>query len=332
MTEVVVGGTEEEAGSPAASAGQLLRQARERQQMSVQALASALKVPAHKLEALEEDRWEQLTDSVFARALALSVCRFLHLDPAPVLAGLPKYEAARLSTNPEGINTPFKDKTLRSSMSSSAQDSGNGRALKVVAMMLIVAAGAAGLYFVPHWKQGEATDVATTSVVLGEAGTSEPVFMPQAALTVPAAAPDVVAEPATEAAPAPVAEPVLAQPAAVQAAAPAAMASAALVVPSAPASEVTVAPVVADAATAAAAQAPLQITASGETWVQVRNAQQQVVMEKILKAGEVYSETRTGRPLYVVVGNASAAQVEVHGAALNLAALARNNVARFEVK
>ena len=39
-----------------------------------------------KLEALEDDRYDQLPDAVFARALASSVCRTLKVDPQPVLA------------------------------------------------------------------------------------------------------------------------------------------------------------------------------------------------------------------------------------------------------
>ncbi len=64
----------------------------------------------------------------------------------------------------------------------------------------------------------------------------------------------------------------------------------------------------------------------------VRNAQGSVVMEKILQAGDVYQETATGRPFQVVVGNAGATQLEIDGAAFDLAASAKSNVARFEVK
>ena len=66
--------------------------------------------------------------------------------------------------------------------------------------------------------------------------------------------------------------------------------------------------------------------------MQVRDAQQQVVMEKILKAGDVFEEAPAGRPLQVVVGNAGATKLEIDGAAFDLAAVAKNNVARFEVK
>ena len=76
----------------------------------------------------------------------------------------------------------------------------------------------------------------------------------------------------------------------------------------------------------------LRFAATGESWVQVRDAQQQVVMEKMLKAGDVYQEAAAGRPLQIVVGNASATTLEIDGVATDLTASAKNNVARFEVK
>lgn len=325
MTEVVVDSADQQSSNNTATppviggAGRLLRQAREQQQMSVQALASTLKVPVYKLQALEEDRWDVLTDSVFTRSLALSVCRLLHIPAEPVLAGLPKHEAAKLASNPEGINAPFKEKTLRSLMSSS-QDSGPSNAVKVVAALLIAVAGGAGLYFVPQWQAAEEAQAAATP---GEAATDEPLFMPQ-----------LQTEPET-----PVAEPSEAKSESVTAVT---VASAAVDATANPPAIVTAAAEAANAVAAApeAASKPaatangrvLRFAATGESWVQVRDAQQQVVMEKMLKAGDVYQEAAAGRPLQIVVGNASATTLEIDGVATDLTASAKNNVARFEVK
>ena len=326
MTEVVVDSADQQSSNNTATppviggAGRLLRQAREQQQMSVQALASTLKVPVYKLQALEEDRWDVLTDSVFTRSLALSVCRLLHISAEPVLAGLPKHEAAKLASNPEGINAPFKEKTLRSLMSSS-QDSGSSNAVKVVAALLIAVAGGAGLYFVPQWQAAEEAQAAAAP---GEAATDEPLFMPQ-----------LQTEPET-----PVAEPSEVKPesaTAVTAASAAAVDATAI-----PPATVTAAAEAANAVAAAPEPASkpaatangrvLRFAATGESWVQVRDAQQQVVMEKMLKAGDVYQEAAAGRPLQIVVGNASATTLEIDGVATDLTASAKNNVARFEVK
>ena len=303
MNEVVVESANQQNSSDDAvmqpSSGQLLRQAREQQQMTVQTLAAMLKVPVHKLQALEEDRWDALTDAVFTRSLALSVCRILNIPSEPVLAGLPKLEGSKLSANPEG-------KTLRSLMSPS-HDSSSGNAFKIVAALLIAVAGSAGLYFLPQWQseEQETVEAAPASVE------PELMFAPQAPGVVVSVQETTVAEQPAAAAQEP-------------APAPAETEAAAAAVPSA------------DAAQPAEAQAGagprLRFAASGDSWVQVRDAQDKVVMEKMMKAGDVLDQAAPSRPLKVVVGNAGATTLEVDGAALNLQESARNNVARFEVK
>ena len=72
---------DEQASGP--SAGALLRHARQAAGLHLDALSVALKVPIHKLEALEQDRHELLTDTVFVRALAASVCRTAFTCTAP---------------------------------------------------------------------------------------------------------------------------------------------------------------------------------------------------------------------------------------------------------
>ena len=111
MSEPVQGGQPQpavEAVSSSASAGALLKLAREAQGLHIGALAVMLKVPVHKLEALESDRFDELLDMVFTRALAASVCRALKIDPAAVLAALPQSEIRRVKTSAANLNTPFK--------------------------------------------------------------------------------------------------------------------------------------------------------------------------------------------------------------------------------
>ena len=88
--------------------GMLLRRAREAAGLHVAALAVSLKVPVRKLEALEEGRYELLTDAVFVRALASSVCRTLKIDPQPVLERLPQTTVPRLARDGDSINAPFR--------------------------------------------------------------------------------------------------------------------------------------------------------------------------------------------------------------------------------
>lgn len=95
-----------------ASAGSMLRQARLAQGLDIEALAAAMKVSPRKLELLESDRFDELHDATFVRALAQTVCRSLRIDPAPVLALLPQAQGMRLDQINQGLNTPFRDRPV----------------------------------------------------------------------------------------------------------------------------------------------------------------------------------------------------------------------------
>lgn len=103
------------AASSAPSAGAMLRAARERRGMHIAALAAAMKVPQRKLEALEADRYDELPDLTFTRALAQSVCRTLKIDMQPVLDRLPQSTVAspKLEHVGVGLNAPFRERPGR---------------------------------------------------------------------------------------------------------------------------------------------------------------------------------------------------------------------------
>ena len=100
------------AGEP--SAGAMLRAARERQGLHIAVLAASIKVPRAKLEALEADRYDELPDLTFARALAQAVCRALKVDAEPVLARRPRGDARRIEQLGGGLNAPFRERPGRS--------------------------------------------------------------------------------------------------------------------------------------------------------------------------------------------------------------------------
>ena len=101
------------AAPQAATAGGLLRQARQAQGLHIAALAAAIKVVPRKLELLESDQYQQLPDATFTRALAQAVCRTLKVDPAPVLALLPPPNGHRLEQVSEGLKMPFHERPGR---------------------------------------------------------------------------------------------------------------------------------------------------------------------------------------------------------------------------
>lgn len=339
-----------------ASAGQLMRQARERKGISIEALAASLKVPADKLKALEDDNWSRMPDNAFTRSLSLSICRVLQMDPATIMDKLPKAGANRLSSNPEGINTPFKERALQSS---SSADAG---VWKIAAVLLIAAVALLAWYWLPQWWQDPdtadvtemtddgSTETADTQVALSSSAEQQPsaeketaaaVVSPVASSVPPAAA----SVPAVSVQPQPVTPAVSASVAAPGSAAITATATAtatdttavapaanAAQTPSSPTSTTPTLQSTSETDTTQETTAPvLRIKASGETWVQVRNAQRRVVAEKILKTGDVLETNSKIRPLSVVIGRADLVTVEVEGAAFALPRT-RDNVARFEVK
>ena len=308
---------QEVAPAAAVSAGALLRQARQAQGVALEDLAATLKVPVEKLQALEDEDWQRLPDVVFLRALAQTICRTLHLEAAPVLALLPQQKVTALAPQ-GGLNTPMRERGVPSILATNTKHS----PWPWVVLLLIVLGGGGYLgvqWMAPEWVRGVSTTVSAPSDPAGDS----PLFSPAgpeegdgggmgnmgdvaqagevpsvqvAALMQPALPEEEGAQPGF-AAPAPAAEP---------AAAPAAQAAA------------SVSPV-------------LRITAKGATWVQVLDAQQRLLIEKILQDGEVFS-TSAPKPLTVAVGKADLATVEVNGAPFDVQAVARSNVARFEVK
>jgi cytoskeleton protein RodZ len=88
--------------------GQMLREAREEKGLTAHSLASSMKVPLKKIEAIESNQFEMLPDMVFARALALSICRHLKIDADPILKQFPPSVAHHLKSDESGINTPFR--------------------------------------------------------------------------------------------------------------------------------------------------------------------------------------------------------------------------------
>lgn len=278
------------------SAGTLLRRAREEAGLHVAAVAVALKVPVRKLEALEEDRHEDMGDAVFIRALASSVCRTLKVDPQPILERLPQTTAPRLINGTEGLNAPFR------APSDAASPSWVDRVRQPVPLTVIaLLVGAVVIAVMPTTRPIEGTLLPRATALLPEPGvTSDPA--PTWAGSEPAPVP-VAAEPV---APAPAAS------AATTAATPA------------PAAEVPV-------SAPAPASGIVVFRAKGESWIEVVDAKGAVVVRKLLAAGESVGASGA-LPLRVTIGKVDTVEVQVRGKPFDLKPVSRDNVARFEVK
>jgi cytoskeleton protein RodZ len=71
--------------------------------------------------------------------------------------------------------------------------------------------------------------------------------------------------------------------------------------------------------------------AKTESWVEATDAKGQVVLSRTLAAGEVVGASGA-LPLKVIVGRANATEVRIRGKVFDVNAVAKDNVARFEVK
>jgi cytoskeleton protein RodZ len=310
MTEVadaVVGAPLEAPVPPQASAGTLLRRAREASGLHVAALAVSLKVPVRKLEALEDGRFDDLGDAVFIRALASSVCRTLKVDPQPVLERLPQTSAPRLVRDTDGLNAPFRAP-------------GDGPAptwfdiLRQPVPMAVFAllVGAVVIFLLPATRGDEKADAAAPAAAPAE-------FIPAPVASMPAAAATTGVAPA-------VAAPVFA-PGAAPAPAPA------------PATATIASTVLVPSPTASSAPATPPGPTTGivvlhtraESWVEVVDAKGVPVVRKIMARGETAGATGA-LPLTVTVGKADVTDVDVRGKKFDLKPVSKDNVARFEVK
>lgn len=295
------------------SAGAMLRALRESAGVDAALLASAMKVSLQKLEALEQNRFDELPDITFARGLASSICRAFGTDPAPVLERMPAVTPALQPPRP-GLNAPFR----RASDGPEPILRSKGTRPWLIAVVLLLF-GAVALWLWPTLPirvggpesagvvatapaatdpgepAGEASAVPATS----EAGDS-PATMP----TVPALPPAAEGDSANKALPA---EPAAAE----QARAP----EMPVPSPEAPPPAPTL----------------LVLKATGESWVTVRDAAGNALVNRALAAGETV--TLDGPvPLSVTVGRKDDVQVEVRGKPLDIRSLGSSTVARFQVK
>jgi cytoskeleton protein RodZ len=295
-----------------AKAGDLLRQARQAQNLEIDALASMIKVTPAKLEALESGQHEQLPDANFTRALAMTVCRSLKIDPAPVLAALPAAKAIPLSPQKPALNQPFKE----SRGANLSFDSGESFDLKAVlkpqwlAPILLVVASLL-VYFLPdtvHWPRWVVKSDQSVAV-------EQPTAAPPASALV-ASAPSVQVASAPEAVPSQ----------------PAAVAASAVVAESAASQPVVLAPSVATSSPAVNGgnSGSLLLTSRQPAWVEIRDGRS-VLLSRTLSEGETVTLAGTP-PFKLHLGNSSALAVVYQGQTIDLASHTLNNVARLELK
>ncbi|KAF1022794.1 MAG: Cytoskeleton protein RodZ [Paracidovorax wautersii] len=317
-------------GGGALTAGQTLRQARERAGLHLASLAAVLKVPPQRLEALEADDYDRLPGMAFVRGLASAMSRSLKLDAEQVLALLPKTEASALRQ--DRVVASVARHPVLPSHSASYGYGGRSKFARVLAVLAVVLlVGAVAIVFLPQIRDAAGlnaadaqpaaadapaevatSDAAAVSAANAAAGSSDSTL---ALTSLTPAAPASTPAPAPAPLPTPAATSVAAaQPALQAGGAPAGGANL-------PTQGVLATPTT----------GTVVFSAQGESWVEVLDANRLPLLRRTLQAGEKVGVSGA-EPLSVTVGHVQNVAVEVRGQAFGLDSYKRGNVARFQVK
>ena len=318
-------------------AGALIRQVREAQSVSIDALASIIKVPVAKLEALEAEDWSFLPDANLNRALAMTVCRALKVEAAPIMALMPAAVVKSLAAAKAPLNQPFRDFSHTGLTFESSSPLGilvpkmSSAVVGPVVLLLL----AAGVYFAPDQLDVEAwfpalsgSDAPQPAVPASGVALGLPVPMPvlevasavsPAAVSVVPAVASAAAASSAPASPAPVAS-------VAQSVRTAPVAASAVVAQPSPASVVP-----SSASAPSGPLAKMTLSAKESAWIEVRDASGQKLFSRLLAGGERV-ELQGRPPLNVHAGNAPTVSIQFNGRPVDLVAVTRQNVARIELK
>ncbi len=278
--------------------GALMEAARLKRGLHIAALAAQLKVSQARLEALEAERWSQLPDATYARALATSVCRVLGLNAGAILAGMPPAAGASLERVSAGLNRPYR---------AGPEWRGQGSRKWLFAGLAALLVAAAGLAF---WPDGTKPLPDVLVDVLPSAASAALPNLAEAPLAVNTAAPasssSAVQPNKADALPAPASSLALQ-----------------------PATPVSVSPVLAQPV---AGLPTLEIRASkGASWVSVVDGAGVSLAARLLNEGEVLT-LEPKAPVRVTLGNAPALAVSWRGQTQVLSGYESTRVAKLELK
>lgn len=295
----------------APTAGQLLREARLKAGVHLAVLSVTLKVPVRQLEALEADELDPSKGPVFYRGLASSVCRHLHTDAAPILALLPQ-TSAHLQPLVRSVQPLESEGSVRISSVPWGRML-SSQVVWVAALLLFLTGAFLWMPGPAQWAWLDDVKALMADEVVSQE-VSEPVVSASNVATEPVIS-SVVPTPSAGTS-------TLASSAAVASPASSPAASVSQPIESAPTSK----PVV-----SASAEPEWVFSASGDSWLEVRNAQKAVVWSGVLKAGET-TRIQSPLPVSVVVGRAQVVTVTLRGQPFDLKPHTQVTVARFEVK
>ncbi|WP_197340428.1 helix-turn-helix domain-containing protein [Ralstonia solanacearum] len=325
-----------------------LRVGREGQRLTIEDLATRLKVAPAKLLAVESGDISVLPDMTFAKGLIRTYARVLQVDVDDQLARLAeRAQAANIGLRPEGgLGKSFTDKP-----SFAARRSGSRWLIGVLVAVVVIGGALAGMDRLKQWLASHVPETAQTPAEQaakaapkaepGPAATGAEVSSAPAVTTSPAKAPAASmptpltpaapAEPASGTVTAPLAPPptlphsdtgALAAPVAVaEAVKPAIVAVDASAASAVPAEAVK--PAIGDAGGSA-----LSVRFSGASWYEIKDKSGRTLASGLARVGDARDLTGVP-PFKVVFGNAESVEsLTVSGAPVDIRKYARNRVAR----
>lgn len=358
-----------QAAAHVVSPGAQLASARKLKSLSVDDVASSLKLAPRQVLAIEADDFAALPGMAITRGFIRTYAKLLGMDSAALLDALPKQEmrlgavagSERVQQSTFHASTlPLRDR--------------NKTVPIAIAVAVVVAVIAGGYYLLHRTEGGPVSPLTWLTSPKDDVAVVTPEVTPEvASAAVNAGATGASAEVATDtgsekaladfpkferlpvagvapATPAPVAAVAVPAPVAVPVAVPAPAPVTAPVAPSLKAPATVAAPVVAPAVAAAvkAVEAPAPVEAAKpvikvsnskdllrlvmrqDAWVEIRRADGSVMFSRLLAAGTTESFD-VPEPLQLVVGNANGVEATLRGAPLVLP-LSKNNVARINLK
>lgn len=321
--------------------GEILRAAREKAGYSLSDISAQTKINEKQLEAIESGDVGRLPPETFAKAFIKSYCKALKLDSAPIIMSFGFSEnSAQAKVLRTGQGEAMRAEPLEPKMPSSSKrlstlnfDRKAGK--KSLSYGIVLAAVAVmAVFYIPVFMSNQTSETEAVGDVTdpNEAPVSDVIVEPSPlplgnpavdgitssvfpALQQPSDAESGSNSSAPEPTPAP---------------APADAPGSSLVAPSA-GGEVAAPPPAAAPAVAAAAQSSLSFSFQEQSWVTVRDANDNVLISQLNDAGSRL-QVRGQAPFKLIVGNAKAVNISSNGKPVDLSSAIRGEVARITIQ
>ena len=279
--------------------GKMLREARERLNLSVAEVAAQIKFAPRQIEALEADDLQHFPEAAFLRGFVRSYAKILSLDVQTLLAALPQVKTALAESVPVSVEVPFPGAHFPQRQ--------NLILLGAALLLAVVVVGFAVWHFTTPVKSPDAGKDAGNEIAKNDAGKIEiPIPLPAEMPSVPVAVvpeqslavPSLAVLKPRAPAKVPPSAPRVVKPVA----APGGVNSQVVTSPVA-ATPVTSAPVTLAPADASTPVIRLRLVFDEEAWAEITDQQGKVISSKINPQG---SELKLQRhsPLSLVIGHA----------------------------